>query len=133
PQLEHLPHIASADVNGGKIRQINIDVDREALKARQIGVQDVVKAVAGTNVIMPSGNLRAGPRDYNLFTNTQVLDPNQLGDVVIKGTQSGPVHVRDIAHVVDGAQDQTNIVRLLVKNDEGQFVGGRGVFLRILK
>jgi hydrophobe/amphiphile efflux-1 (HAE1) family protein len=133
PQLEHLPRVASADINGGKIRQINVEVDREALKQRGLGVADVVRAVQAANLLLPSGNLRAGARDYNLFTNTQISVPARIGDLVLRSDASGVVHVHDVARVVDGSQEQTNVVRLFVKNDEGQLAGGRGVFMRVLK
>src|SRR3954470_24934895 len=71
PQLEHLPHVASADVSGGRVRQITVELDREALKSRGLGVQDVVRAVASSNLLLPSGSLRTDKRHYNLFTNTQ--------------------------------------------------------------
>ncbi len=135
PQIEHLPRVASADVNGGKIRQINVEVDREALKQRSIGVDEVVRAVSNSNLLLPSGDLKAGNRDYNLFTNTQITVPERIGDLVLRpaGAAGGVVHVRDVARVVDGTQEQTNIVRLFVKDSDGKLVGGRGVFMRVLK
>jgi len=143
PQLEHLPHVASADVSGGKTRQINVDLDREALKSVSVGVQDVVRSVASSNLLLPSGNLRAGKRDYNLFTNTQFNAVKPIGDIVLKNGPTGAVHISDVGKVADGAQDQTDIVRVLTRHavddpdrpGEKKFVldGGRGVQMRVLK
>lgn len=137
PQLEHVPRVASADVSGGRLRQITVELDREALKSRGLGVQDVVRAVNTSNLLLPSGHLRAGGRDYNLFTNSQLEDVRPLGDVVIKASPAGPVHVKDVGRVVDGAADQTDVVRILTRrvDENGQvtFEGGRGVILRVLK
>ena len=144
PQLEHLPHVASADVSGGKTRQINVVLDREALKSRGIGVQDVVRAVQASNLLLPSGNLRAGKRDYNLFTNTQFVDVRPMNDIVLKSAADGtPVHIGDVGHVEDAAQDQTDLVRVLTRKDvddpdhpghpRAVLEGGRGVSMRILK
>jgi CzcA family heavy metal efflux pump len=143
PQLEHLPHVASADVSGGKTRQVNVDLDREALKSVGVGVQDVVRAVASSNLLLPSGNLRAGRRDYNLFTNTQFTAVKPIGDIVLKTGSTGAVHISDVGKVVDGAQDQTDIVRVLTRHEiddpdhPGQkkvvIDGGRGVSMRVLK
>jgi CzcA family heavy metal efflux pump len=143
PQLEHVPHVASADVSGGKVRQITVELDREALKSRGLGVQDVVRAVASSNLLLPSGNLRAGKRDYNLFTNTQFTSVRPMNQLVLKDTPTGPVHVGDVGRVVDSTQDQTDMVRVLTRHEiddpehPGQktFVmdGGRGVQLRVLK
>jgi hydrophobe/amphiphile efflux-1 (HAE1) family protein len=113
PQLEHLEGVASAGISGGLLRQINILTDRRALQARGLTTQDIVQALAQANFLMPSGNLRAGEVDYNLFTLSQISDVDKIGDVVIKVSPDGSkVHIRDVADVVDGAEDQTNIVRV---------------------
>lgn len=131
PQLERLPGIASSTVSGGKQREIEVKVDPEQLRARSLGVLDVVTAVRSANLLLPSGNLRAGDSDYNVFTNTQVDTVRQLSDVVVRagaayqnGQSTSPVRVRDIAAVVDGTADQANVVRVN---------GSRGVYLRVFK
>jgi hydrophobe/amphiphile efflux-1 (HAE1) family protein len=132
PQLERLPGIASATVSGGKTRQVQVEVDRDLLRARGLAVLDVVSAVRGANLLLPSGTLRTGEQEYNVFTNTQVDTVRMLEDVVIRtgvpsaaGGQSTPsVRVADVATVDDGTADQPNIVRVN---------GQRGVYLRVLK
>src|SRR5262249_34730234 len=64
---------------------------------------------------------------------TQISVPSRIGDLVLRSDAAGGVHVRDVARVVDGSQEQTNVGRLFVKNDEGQLSGGRGAFMRGLK
>lgn len=130
PQLERIPGVASASVGGGKVREIEVMADREALRARKLGIMDLVSAVRGSNLLMPSGSLRAGDRDYNVFTNTQVPDARPLRDVIVRATPAQPgqgpgiVRVADVAKVEDLASDQTEIVRVN---------GQRGVYLRVLK
>ncbi|MEI8258527.1 MAG: efflux RND transporter permease subunit, partial [Deltaproteobacteria bacterium] len=131
PQLERIPGVASATVGGGKIREISVKVQRDALRARGLDILDVVGAVKASNLLLPSGDLRAGDRDYNVFSNTQVAEARPLRDVVVKaataapGTQGGSaVRLSDVADVVDGAADQSDIVRIN---------GQRGVYLRVLK
>src|SRR5512140_455736 len=130
PQLERIPGVASANPGGGKVREIEVQLQREALRARGLGPLDVVEAVRTSNLLMPSGNLRVGDRDYNVFANTQFQRAKPLGEVVVRpGLQVGshfapPVRVTDIARVVDGTADQNEIVRIN---------GQRGVYLRVLK
>jgi len=131
PQLERLPGIASSTVSGGKQREIEVKVDPDQMRARNLGVLDVVTAVRSANLLLPSGNLRAGDSDYNVFTNTQVDTVRQLADVVVRpgaayqsGQSTSPVRVRDVAAVVDGTADQANVVRVN---------GSRGVYLRVFK
>ena len=130
PQLERIPGVASATVGGGKVREIEVEVQREALRARGLGMLEVVKAVSSSNLLLPSGNLRVGNLDYNVFANTQFEKAKPLGDVVVRpavaiGNRTAqPVRVSDVAHVKDGTADQSEIVRIN---------GQRGVYLRVLK
>ncbi len=124
PQLERLPGIASATVSGGKTREITVSVDRDRLRARNLGILDVVSTVKASNLLLPSGTLRSGDREYNVFTNTQVDTVRELEDVVVKQSGGASVRLADVASVEDGTADQANIVRVN---------GQRGVYLRVFK
>jgi len=131
PQIERINGVASANVGGGLIRELEVKVKRDALRARNLGILDVVDAVRESNLLLPSGHIKAGARDYNVFSNTQIAKARPLSDVIVRGGTAGPgregaaaVRVRDIAEVEDGAQDQSEIVRIN---------GQRGVYLRVLK
>ena len=130
PQLERIGGVASASVGGGKVREIEVMANRSALRARGIGILDLANSVRNSNLLLPSGSLRAGDRDYNVFTNTQVPDVGPLKRVVVRSTAAtsgqaqGVVRVSDVATVEDLAADQTEIVRVN---------GRRGVFLRVVK
>jgi CzcA family heavy metal efflux pump len=131
PQMERIPGVASATVGGGKVREIEVMVQRDALRARGLGILDVVNAVRTTNLLLPSGRLRSGERDYNVFTNTQVEKARPLEEVVVRRGSSdlgspyaAPIRLADVAKVKDSAADQFEIVRIN---------GERGVFMRVLK
>src|SRR3954470_22653424 len=131
PQIERINGVASANVGGGLIRELEVKVKRDALRARKLSILEVVDAVRQSNLLLPSGHIKAGARDYNVFSNTQVAKAGPLGEVIVRGGAAGSgregaaaVRVRDIAEVEDGAQDQSEIVRIN---------GQRGVYLRVLK
>lgn len=125
PQIEQLPNVAAATVEGGKIRQININLDPGLLEARGLSILDVVGAVKASNLILPSGDLKAGTLDYNVFTNNQFRAVEPINDVIVKvNAQGNPVRVRDLGTVTDSSDIQTNIVRT-----DGQ----RAVYLRVNK
>ncbi len=133
PQINRLPGVASASVGGGRVRQIQVNARRDALRARNLDILDVIESVRRTNLLLPSGNLRTGDRDYNVFSNTQIEDVRQLENVVIRpgAVNPGngqfatpPIRVSDVADVVDGTADQTEVVRIN---------GHPGVFIRVLK
>lgn len=125
PQIEQLANVAAATVEGGKIRQININLDPALLSARGLSILDVVKSVKASNVILPSGDIKAGNLDYNVFTNNQFRTVEPIQDVIIKvNPQGNPVRVRDVGTVTDSSDIQTNIVHA---------DGARSVFLRVNK
>jgi multidrug efflux pump subunit AcrB len=131
PQLERLTGVASATVGGGKTREIEVKVQRDLLRARGLQILDVVNAVRGANLLLPSGDIRSGDTDYNVFTNTQIAEARPLNEVVVRGGaapvigQSAPVvTVGDVARVEDSSQDQSDIVRVN---------GRRGVYIRVFK
>ena len=125
PQIEQIQNVAAATVEGGKIRQININLDPALLQARGLSILDVVKSVKAANLILPSGDLKSGNLDYNVFTNNQFKTVEPLNDVIVKVNPLGnPVRVRDLGTVTDSSDIQTNIVRT-----DGQ----RSVYLRVNK
>lgn len=129
PQLERLPGIATATPGGGQQREIQVNVHAAALRHRNQSILDVVRALRSANLVLPSGNLRSGDRDFNVFTNTQVHAIEELADVVVSPGVPGaadrpPIRVSDLAEVLDATADQANIVRIN---------GARGVYLRLNK
>lgn len=125
PQIEQIANVAAATVEGGRIRQININLDPALLSARGLSILDVVKSVKASNVILPSGDVKAGNLDYNVFTNNQFRTVEPIQDVIIKmNPQGNPVRVRDVGTVTDSSDIQTNIVHA---------DGARSVFLRVNK
>src|SRR5438445_9625504 len=82
PQFERIQGVASASVGGGKTREIEVKANLDALHRRGLGIMDLVSAVRTSNLLLPSGSLRAGDRDYNVFANTQFLNPRPLAEVV---------------------------------------------------
>jgi multidrug efflux pump subunit AcrB len=130
PQLERIQGVASASVGGGKVREIEVMANASAMRARGIGILDLANSVRTSNLLLPSGSLRAGDRDYNVFTNTQVPDVGPLRHVIVRSTAASPgqaqgvVRISDVAEVENLTADQTEIVRIN---------GQRGVYLRVLK
>jgi CzcA family heavy metal efflux pump len=125
PQIEQIANVAAATVEGGKIRQININLDPALLNARGLSILDIVRSVKAANLILPSGDIKAGNLDYNVFTNNQFKTIEPIQDVIVKVNQQGnPVRVRDVGTVTDSSDIQTNIVRT---------DGARAVYLRVNK
>mgnify|MGYP005815634477 CR=1 FL=1 len=109
---------------GGRYRQIMVYVDPLKLEAHQLSPMDVVRAVNDSNLILPAGDARIGPLDYNLYTNSQIDHIAEISRVPLKGGTGGLVYVGDIGQAKDAQQIQTNLVRI-----DGQ----PSVYLPVLK
>jgi CzcA family heavy metal efflux pump len=126
PQLERLAGVASASIDGGKVRQITVNLNRDQLYAKGVSILEVVRAVNSANFLLPAGDLKAGRIDYNLSTNNQFPVVAPMEDIVVRnvGRSAVPIHVRDVGRVDDAHETQTSIVRV---DDE------RGVYLSVNK
>jgi multidrug efflux pump subunit AcrB len=97
---------------GGKLRQVQIDLDSVALQARGLSAQDVANALAAQNLITPVGTQKIGLFEYVVQLNDAPSRIQELGDLPIKTVNGAMVYVRDVAHVRDGNPPQTNIVHV---------------------
>ena len=112
PQIEHLPGVASAQVLGGRIREIHVTLDRQRLEALQLPVATVLNAVANANLIIPSGDLKTGKFDYSLKTESMFNVIKPMEDITIKTVGGVPIKVRDVGKVEDSYQEVTEIIRI---------------------
>ncbi len=95
---------------GGKPRIIMADLDQEALQSRGLTPGDIAEALSRQNVIMPSGDVKIGSKDYNVALNNSPSIIEDINSFPIREINGRPVFVRDVAHVHDGYQVQTNAV-----------------------
>jgi multidrug efflux pump subunit AcrB len=109
---------------GGKTREIMVDLNPDALYARQLSAIDVSNALSQQNLILPAGTAKIGKREYLVRVNASPLQVDLLNELPIKTVNGATVFMKDVAQVRDGYAVQTNIVR----QD-----GGRGALLTILK
>jgi HAE1 family hydrophobic/amphiphilic exporter-1 len=123
-QVANVPGASVPQPFGGKYRQIMVYVDPLKLEAHQLSVMDVVRSANDSNLILPAGDVKIGPFDYNLYTNSQLNTVDEINQLPLKMVGGSPVLVGDVGHAEDGAQIQTSIVRI-----DGQ----RSVYLPVLK
>ncbi|MGA3129563.1 MAG: efflux RND transporter permease subunit [Terracidiphilus sp.] len=109
---------------GGKMRQIQVDLDLDALQARGLSPSDVVTAIAAQNLIAPSGTMKLDRFEYEVETNSAPSLLGALNDLPVKTVNGAVVYIRDVAHVRDGNPPQTNIVRV---------DGKRAIMMNIMK
>ncbi len=97
---------------GGKYRQVMVYVDPYKLMSRQLSPMDVVNAVNQSNLILPAGDVKVGPFDYYVYSNSLVDNMKQLNDLPIKTVGDSWVSVKDVGKAEDASAIQYNIVRV---------------------
>jgi hydrophobic/amphiphilic exporter-1 (mainly G- bacteria), HAE1 family len=123
-QIANVPGASVPQPFGGKYRQIMVYVDPMKLQAHQLSPMDVVRQVNESNLILPAGDVKIGPFDYNLYSNSQAPTANAINSMPLKTVEQSSVLVGDVGKAVDAQAIQTNIVRV-----DGQ----ASVYLPILK
>jgi multidrug efflux pump subunit AcrB len=109
---------------GGTYRQIQVYVDPQKMEARNLSLNDVVKAVNSSNLILPAGDVRIGSKDFNIYANSQFPDANSMNEMPLKSVGNASVLVADIGKAEDSGALQYNIVRI-----DGQ----RSVYVPVFK
>ena len=123
-RLITIPGCAIPYPYGGKQRQVQVDLDTNALQSKGLSPVDVVNAISAQNLILPSGTSKIGDFEYAVDTNSSPTTVAELNQLPIKTTGSTTIYIRDVAFVRDGFPPQTNIVRVN---------GQRSVLITVLK
>lgn len=124
PQLVTIPGLAMPYPSGGKQRQIQVDLDPQALQSKGLTPQDIGNAIAAQNQINPAGFVKIGPTQYSVKLNNAPASVEALNDLPVKVVDGATIFMREVAHVRDGSGPQNNIVHV---------DGSRSVLLTILK
>jgi multidrug efflux pump subunit AcrB len=124
PRLSTVQGAATPAPYGGKVRQVQIDIDSNALQARGLSAQDVESALAAQNQIIPVGTQKIGKFEYTLQLNDSPEKLEELNDLPVKVVNGTVILMRDVAQVRDGYPPQINVVHVN---------GKRSVLMTILK
>jgi multidrug efflux pump subunit AcrB len=111
-RLVTTPGVAIPYPYGGKQRQVQGDLDTNALQAKGLSPVDVVNAISAQNLILPSGTSKIGQFEYDVDLNGSPQTVAELNDLPIKRVGNTTIYIRDVAYVRDGFPPQTNIVRV---------------------
>ncbi|RKP48166.1 efflux RND transporter permease subunit [Trinickia fusca] len=124
PALLSVPGVGIPFPYGGKNRQIQMDLDPQALQEKGLSAQDVAQALAAQNQIIPAGTQKIGRFEYNVELNNSPRAVEEFNALPIKTVNGATIYMRDVAHVRDGYPPQMNVVRV---------DGHRAVLMTILK
>jgi CzcA family heavy metal efflux pump len=124
PQLATVRGAAVPSPYGGKILQVQVDLDQQAMQSHGVSAEDVVNAISAQNLILPAGDQKIGKFDWNVALNASPVVLEKINDLPVKHVEDSIIYVRDVAYVHQGSPPQTNMVRVN---------GARAVLMTILK
>ena len=124
PQLITIPGVAIPFPYGGKVSQINVDLDTQALQAKGLSAADVVNAINVQNLVLPTGTIKMGETEQSVALNGSFDSIAALNELPVRTRNGATIRLAEVGHVRDGFAPQTNVVRL-----DGQ----RGALLTLLK
>src|SRR5437588_11271376 len=112
PQLASVAGAAIPLPYGGKVRQVQADLNQQALHTYGISANDVVHALAIENLITPVGTEKIGQFEYTVNLNDSPTVITAFNDLPIKTVNGTVIYMRDVANVHDGSPPQTNVVHV---------------------
>ncbi|MEZ0326779.1 MAG: efflux RND transporter permease subunit [Fimbriimonas sp.] len=147
-RFAQIPGVAGANVQGGDVREIQVQVKKDKLLAYGLGIMDIQRAVAAGSVNAPSGRIVAGPQEYTVRVKNDYQTPEQIKNMIISvsdptsfGGRPRSVRLEDVASVVDTVQERTTYSRLdghdtitlaITKSKDGNAIEIQGVALGIV-
>ena len=124
PQLATVAGAAVPSPYGGKILQVQVDLDQQAMQAHNVSADDVVNTITVQNLILPAGDEKLGKFDWNVALNASPVVLEKINDLPVKKVNGTIIYMHDVAYVHQGSPPQTNLVRVN---------GSRAVLMTILK
>ena len=103
PAFSTLPGVSAPPPFGGNQRTVIIRADPDRLRSYSMSPEEVAKAVAAGNAILPAGNVRTGDLNRLAPMNGVVRDIRELADLPIRNGVGANVYVRDIGVVENGS------------------------------
>ncbi len=111
-KVERLPGVLSADLSGGRARQVRVQIDPTRLGHYGLSMNDVILAVQDENVNIPGGNIAVGSARYLLRIPGEFGDPKEIENIAVKRRGDRTIFVRDVGHVVDDFEDRNTYARM---------------------
>src|SRR5579862_3743096 len=107
-QLESVSGVGQVLILGGRQRQVNVWLDADRLRAYNLTVNDVARALAAQNIEIPGGRVDQGPQSLTLRTRGRVNSVAEFNDIVIREQNGHPIRISEVARVEDGEAEPTS-------------------------
>src|SRR6185436_13718055 len=124
PRIESVAGVGGVNMQGGRRRQIRIELDPDAMRAYGVSPLQVTQALQRENQDVPAGRVEHGNTQQLVRITGRIDDPKEFGAIVIAVRGNSPVRISDVSHVVDGVEN---------KRSTAEIDGVPAVVLEVLK
>ena len=111
-RMENVPGVATVNINGSSTREIQIEPDPAKLRARRIGVDQVLNAIRTDNIDAPVGNITIGQNDKSVRVDARFKSVAEFSNLIVARRDGLQVRLADVATIVDGNKEQTSFARI---------------------
>jgi len=133
--IEKIDGVASAEVTGGTTQIVKVAVSLNRLAAFNLTLNDITNSLRGQSVLASGGNLRRGTREYQIMTQEELVNLDQIKRLVVKtvnlsssggggaiayANRSQAVRIEDVADVYLGYND--NAARVQINGQSGVYI-----------
>src|SRR5918993_3229983 len=112
PLLEQIDGVAAVEVNGGEVREIQVNLDPRRLEALNLPLSEVAAKLAAENLDVPGGQVKRDGRAISLRTKGRFESVQEIENVILRSNAGSTVRLKDVGEVVDGFEDKTSTTRL---------------------
>lgn len=112
PLLGQIDGVAAVEVNGGQVRELQVNLDPRRLEALNLPITEVATRLAADNLDVPGGQVRRDGKAVSLRTQGQYKTASEIENVILRSAGGSTVRVKDIGEVVDGYEDRVSTTRL---------------------
>src|SRR5262245_32299357 len=112
PLLGQIDGVAAVEVNGGEVREIQVNLDPRRLEALNLPITEVAAKLAADNLDVPGGQIKRDGKAVSLRTKGEYESARQIENTILRSTGGSTVRVKDVGTVVDGYEDRRSTTRL---------------------
>ncbi|HLW34421.1 MAG TPA: efflux RND transporter permease subunit [Chthoniobacterales bacterium] len=106
--VKQVPLVAETNIIGGSVRQVRVLLDPARLASRNLSAAGIVPMLQQANRQFTSGGLTSENREIMIETGAFLKSAEDVGNVVVGVFGDRPVYLREVAQVVDGAEEPSN-------------------------
>jgi multidrug efflux pump len=104
-KISQLPGVGLVSISGGQRPAVRVQANLQRLAALGLNIDDLRTTIANNNSNSPKGSFDGSMQSYVINANDQLQDAESYKNIVVAYKNGAPVFLRDVANVIQGAQN----------------------------